>query len=256
MPSKCWSWTIMMASVPQSTRGSLSTTHRFECFTNPGAVQTLRATGEFATLEDGCVRSRTPIACLSLIGLSEECTTFSKAQRLSAERCRCVTGTPLRRLWPNASIERTISTSTANVSFDGFAVTANLFVMRTLFDDVGLFDEYVYANGDREWCLRAARSGYRVVYAPDAIVFHPARDTLAKILKKATRLEAGYKEHSGRPFWKGLLRHLYTVACSLRRRTYSAMGIFETLLLLMLLLGYLHIQSCKKPDRKRVDSAA
>ena len=127
------------------------------------------------------------------------------------------------------------------ISFDGFAVTANLFVIRVLFDDVGLFNEDLYANGDREWCLRAARSDYRVTYAPEAVVFHPARETLAKILKKAARLEAGYREHSGRPLWKGLLRHLSAVIQSLRRRGASGEAILETLLLLVLLLAYLRI---------------
>lgn len=55
----------------------------------------------------------------------------------------------------------------------GFTGTGNLFCPRSLFDDVGGFRTQV--SEDVEWSHRARVSGYRLGYAPAAIVGHPAR---------------------------------------------------------------------------------
>ena len=127
------------------------------------------------------------------------------------------------------------------VTFYGFAATANLFAPRPLFDTVGLFDGCLQSGGDKEWCLRAARYGYQVLYASEVTVCHPARDTWSKILQKAQRHEAGYQEDSLCSPWQRLLRHLNAVVSSLRRRAFSVTEILRTLLLLFFLLCYLQI---------------
>ena len=70
----------------------------------------------------------------------------------------------------------------------GFSVTANLICPRALFDKVGGFRTGV--SEDLEWCLRAGSHGYRIGYAADARVGHPARRTWAEMERKWRRLNA------------------------------------------------------------------
>jgi glycosyltransferase involved in cell wall biosynthesis len=67
----------------------------------------------------------------------------------------------------------------------GRAVTANLFVPRTLFERQGGFDGSLANGGDHEFVQRCTRNGARLTYAPDARVWHPmrasARDFLGKV---------------------------------------------------------------------------
>ncbi|MDE0805647.1 MAG: glycosyltransferase, partial [Acidimicrobiales bacterium] len=42
---------------------------------------------------------------------------------------------------------------------EGWGVTANLFVGRGVFDEVGLFDKELLSGGDRDFCLRARDRG-------------------------------------------------------------------------------------------------
>lgn len=67
----------------------------------------------------------------------------------------------------------------------GFSVSANLFCSRTLFEDVGGFG--VGLSEDVEWCRRAVARGYRLGYAPGAVVGHPARRTWPDLIRKWTR---------------------------------------------------------------------
>lgn len=76
----------------------------------------------------------------------------------------------------------------------GFGVTANLFVRRCVFDDVGPFDQRLRSGGDRELCERAGAAGHRISYGPDAVVDHPARATVAEISAKADRVLRGALE--------------------------------------------------------------
>lgn len=76
----------------------------------------------------------------------------------------------------------------------GFGVTANLFVRRTVFDDVGPFDQRLRSGGDRELCTRAGAASHRISYSPDAIVDHPARATVGEIAAKAGRVLRGARD--------------------------------------------------------------
>ena len=46
-------------------------------------------------------------------------------------------------------------------------------------------------GGDADFCLRAAGTGARLVYTPDAIVDHPARQSTAALITKARRIAGG-----------------------------------------------------------------
>ena len=67
-----------------------------------------------------------------------------------------------------------------------FTVTANLFCPRVLFEIVGGFG--VGVSEDLDWSHRAKSAGYRLGYAPAAVVGHPARRTWPQLLAKWRRL--------------------------------------------------------------------
>lgn len=67
-----------------------------------------------------------------------------------------------------------------------FTVTATLFVSRAIFEKVGPFRNDV--SEDMEWCQRAHGLGYRLGYAEEAVIGHPARADWAELKKKWLRL--------------------------------------------------------------------
>lgn len=78
-----------------------------------------------------------------------------------------------------------------NVTRKGFTVTANLFCSRAQWEAIGPFEERLLSGGDSEWCWRAAKQGFCVRYAPDAIVLTPARSSLRGAIRQARRVVAG-----------------------------------------------------------------
>jgi len=79
----------------------------------------------------------------------------------------------------------------------GFAVTANLFCPRRLFETVGGFR--VGISEDTEWCFRAQAQGFRLGYAERASVGHPARRDWDELTRKWRRLnEESYGLSAGR----------------------------------------------------------
>lgn len=72
-----------------------------------------------------------------------------------------------------------------------FSVTANLFTFEQVVEQVGLFDSTLESNGDKDWGQRVAARGYRLVYAADACVRHPARRTFRELQRKVTRVVKG-----------------------------------------------------------------
>jgi glycosyltransferase involved in cell wall biosynthesis len=90
------------------------------------------------------------------------------------------------------------------------AATANLFVRRELFRQLGPFCADVRSGGDMMWTSAATSAGFRLVYAPLAVVHHPSRG-LGELLTKGFRLGTGiYRMHkdkgigSGRILYEGL----------------------------------------------------
>lgn len=68
----------------------------------------------------------------------------------------------------------------------GFSGTGNLMVRRGDFERIGLFAGIEVAE-DRDWGQRAVAAGYRIVYAPNGIIYHPARRSLDEIKVKWRR---------------------------------------------------------------------
>jgi glycosyltransferase involved in cell wall biosynthesis len=77
------------------------------------------------------------------------------------------------------------------VERSGHAATANLFVRREVFDDVGPFDAELASGGDLELCYRARRGGHTLVYEPGAVVDHVPRRTLRETWRLRLRLYEG-----------------------------------------------------------------
>ncbi len=73
----------------------------------------------------------------------------------------------------------------------GFGATANIFTYRHIFETVGLFDTALASGGDLEWGKRVSRAGYAVVYAPEAIIRHPARDSWKALRARTIRVIGG-----------------------------------------------------------------
>jgi glycosyltransferase involved in cell wall biosynthesis len=99
--------------------------------------------------------------------------TFSEAASL---------GEMVDALW-HLDVERQIACNRA-------AMTANLFANRYVFDAIGDFDARVRSGGDGRWTRKATDRGFRLVYAPDAVVRKPARP-LGQVLGKAYRVGRG-----------------------------------------------------------------
>lgn len=72
------------------------------------------------------------------------------------------------------------------------AKTANLFVRRSVFDEVGLFQDGLQSGGDIFWTKQATSAGKRLVYAPTAEISHPTR-RLRELLRKQYRVGRGHR---------------------------------------------------------------
>jgi GT2 family glycosyltransferase len=68
----------------------------------------------------------------------------------------------------------------------GFTGSGNLFVPRQIFEAVGGFRATV--SEDVDWSRRAIAQGYRLGYAPGAVVTHPARRNWTELRRKWSRI--------------------------------------------------------------------
>ncbi len=75
----------------------------------------------------------------------------------------------------------------------GFGATANLFVLKTIFDKYGLFLSELQSGGDYEFGRRLTQSGELLLYAHTALVYHHARSTFKSKLIKSKRIAEGQK---------------------------------------------------------------
>jgi GT2 family glycosyltransferase len=100
------------------------------------------------------------------------------------------------------------------VAHGRFACTANVFIWSRVIAEVGPFDGTVKSVGDRDLGNRIAAAGYRLVYAADAVVAHPARATVGALLRKRRRVAGGHHDRSRKlphpwlRFVAGLTYHL------------------------------------------------
>ena len=99
-----------------------------------------------------------------------------------------------------------------NVKTRRSAVTANLFARKEVFDRIGGF-EAARSGGDFLWTQKATGLGYPIIYAPDAVVHHPAR-SFAELMKKSYRVGSGFVNLLPRRYFAvrvvGLLARLLT----------------------------------------------
>lgn len=67
-----------------------------------------------------------------------------------------------------------------------FSVTANLITRKSVFDEVGEFDDqnFLFAGEDCDWGVRHHTSGKKMEYRPDVTIYHPAQRSLVVFLKK------------------------------------------------------------------------
>ena len=82
------------------------------------------------------------------------------------------------------------------------AGTQSFALTRGVLNRVGRFDESLPGAHDYDFCLRAGAAGFRILFAPDAIVEHPT-DPLRKSLDHAFRYGRDavrlYARHPGQP---------------------------------------------------------
>lgn len=137
-----------------------------------------------------------------------------------------------RATQPNAVEQYEVLFALAQREFVGrykFGATANLFAWRETFERVGPFLAELKSGGDLEWGRRAAACGYKVEYAEEVRVRHPARATLSQLYSKMIRVTGGlhdlrrikgraYLEFDRGLLWE-LLPPLRAVAGTLREPT-------------------------------------
>ena len=83
-----------------------------------------------------------------------------------------------------------------------FAATANLAVRRDVYLELGGLDpDLAVAGEDADWCWRAAREGWRILYAPEAAVTHFHRATLRGLWRQSYHYGIGQAELFAK--WRG-----------------------------------------------------
>jgi len=78
------------------------------------------------------------------------------------------------------------------------AATANLFVRRSVFDGLGGFDDALPNTADYDLVRRCVAEGNRLVFVPDAVVWHPTRDRARSLLGKQWAVNYRYAEREAR----------------------------------------------------------
>lgn len=100
------------------------------------------------------------------------------------------------------------------IAREGFTGTGNLVMRRTVFDAVGPFAGIGVAE-DRDWGRRATAKGYGIRFVAEMRAYHPARPTMADLMRKWDRqLAHEYTTARTRPGWPlgGRLRWLAKTA--------------------------------------------
>jgi len=97
-----------------------------------------------------------------------------------------------------------------------YGATANLFVPRTVFRELGLFNAmHKSEGGDAELGYRTSKAGLIQLFCDKAVVKHPARNTLTAIIKKGLRTTIGTQvtiekyNYKGRSFLQYVIHHLF-----------------------------------------------
>ena len=110
----------------------------------------------------------------------------------------------------------------------GYAATANLFVRRELYDQVGGFDADIPSGGDFDFVQRCVKAGATLGYGPDAVVAHPTRDDGRDFLRKIWRTSRAYgvrRRRGGEGLTPSHVAFLVPCAMTLYRRGVSGRGL-------------------------------
>lgn len=92
-----------------------------------------------------------------------------------------------------------------------FATGANIVVSRRVFDQVGPFRDG-HQPEDLEWGRRAHAQGFRIRFAADVVIRHPARRTWAELKRKTERTSWHARNYMSERPWFRLRWLLYTLA--------------------------------------------
>ncbi|MCX7889428.1 MAG: glycosyltransferase [Rhodobacteraceae bacterium] len=90
------------------------------------------------------------------------------------------------------------------IARQGFTGTGNLAVRRAVLDDVGPFAGIGVAE-DRDWGRRATAKGHRILWAPEMLALHPARESFAELARKWDR-QTAHDFAFGVTGWRGRAR--------------------------------------------------
>jgi GT2 family glycosyltransferase len=80
----------------------------------------------------------------------------------------------------------------------GAALTGNLFVRRSTFQEVGGFDSSLPSHGDYDFAQRCVSAGARLVFADDAAVTHPTYNAGRPFLRKVVEANMTYAAREAR----------------------------------------------------------
>lgn len=80
---------------------------------------------------------------------------------------------------------------------NGTAETANLFLTRATFDEIGGFDSVIPESGDFDFVQRACAAGLSLSFAADAVVWHPTRNRWRPYLRAQWIYCRGYAMRLG-----------------------------------------------------------
>src|SRR5919204_2572000 len=79
------------------------------------------------------------------------------------------------------------------------AETCNLFVGRELFESVGGFDDSLPEHGDFDFAARCVAARARLVFAPEAVVRHPTRNSARPFPRTLWGMHPWYAAPGKRP---------------------------------------------------------
>ena len=101
-----------------------------------------------------------------------------------------------RSLWSLLDVDMNLDQERAVRS--GRAATANLFVRRALFEQVGGFDDSLPNSSDFDFVGRCLTSGAALVYEPRAVVRHPTRNEACSLFGKVWAVNVRYAVREAR----------------------------------------------------------
>lgn len=136
----------------------------------------------------------------------------------------------------------------------GVSVTANMCTYKELFDEIGHFNESLLSGGDNEWGIRAYKAGYGIDYVESVAVLHPARASLAELVKKSRRIVGNMSSKRGLAIVKMALFlvppvHSFWRAKSLRPIDNISVFFLKYYLNLVKIVEVVRLLFGKKPNR-------